>query len=236
MIKIPTHDINPHFSASFINNGYMCMWYVLALLLVTIPSSLIYHGEQHFFLAPIAGDLACATFLLVGTNLPFWVWMAGYGSVAAAPAFELRRTSPIARENERCSLQGCYFVLWIISLKYCHIYAIAVDLYLIYLCIWSKCRFSLCLSNYKTLCRLRCQPAKAFTFHAVVFQCPFSIDLHLLISKAFGGIVDSSKLSSFEALSFLSKIHMCISQCIDANKGKRVGKHKSSSFCFGSPQ
>ena len=65
MIKIPTHDINPHFFASFINNEYMCMWCVLALLLVTIPSSLVHHGEQLFFLAPIAGDLALATFLLV---------------------------------------------------------------------------------------------------------------------------------------------------------------------------
>jgi hypothetical protein len=25
MIKIPTHDITPHFSVSFISNGYMCM-------------------------------------------------------------------------------------------------------------------------------------------------------------------------------------------------------------------
>ena len=32
---------------------------------MTIPPSLVYHGEQQFFLAPIAGDLALATFLLV---------------------------------------------------------------------------------------------------------------------------------------------------------------------------
>lgn len=32
MIKIPTHDINPLFSASSINNRYTCMCYVLALL------------------------------------------------------------------------------------------------------------------------------------------------------------------------------------------------------------
>ena len=38
---------------------------------MAIPSSLVHHGEQLFFLAPRAGDLACATFLLVGTNLPF---------------------------------------------------------------------------------------------------------------------------------------------------------------------
>ena len=71
MIKIPAHDINSNFSALLINNGYICMWCILALLLVAIPSSLVHHGEQLFFLAPRAGDLACATFLLVGTNLPF---------------------------------------------------------------------------------------------------------------------------------------------------------------------
>ena len=43
MIKIPAHDINSLFSALFINNGYMCMLCVLALLLVAISSSLVYH-------------------------------------------------------------------------------------------------------------------------------------------------------------------------------------------------
>ena len=52
MIKVPTHDINPLFSASSINNRYTCMWYVLALLLVAMPSSLAYHGEQLFLPSP----------------------------------------------------------------------------------------------------------------------------------------------------------------------------------------
>ena len=53
---------------------------------MAIPSSLVHHGEQLFFLAPRAGDLACATFLLVGTNLPFMgAGRAGGGQYVHVP-------------------------------------------------------------------------------------------------------------------------------------------------------
>ena len=51
---------------------------------MAIPSSLVHHGEQLFFLAPRAGDLACATFLLVGTNLPF-MGAGGYATYNFPP-------------------------------------------------------------------------------------------------------------------------------------------------------